>query len=306
LLEWLVLSLRGDHIGARGAMQNVVALAPAADVAWLQLAIDNVETARPEEALRALDHIAPEAEFGEAWPSYWATRIEALHLLGDHARELKVTRDGLKRHPETGILLNYELRALAALGRVDEVLRAIDAGAARTPDPDATIRQAARELVAHGHSAQGAALLKRQKQQYETRSDSMRATRAQRAGLARTLYLLDERERARSMYDSLLTELPGCIGCRAALGVLAARSGNRVEALKHDKVLEQVSKPFLFGAVQLMRARIAVALGETSRATALVNEAFAAGAEYDVLTHADTDLAVVRPDSLYRSFARVR
>jgi hypothetical protein len=85
-------------------MSEIVRLIPSAELAWLQLAIDNVETARPREALDALDHIDLSAEFTEGWASYWATRVEALHLLGDHSRELAVAREGLKRHPELRVL----------------------------------------------------------------------------------------------------------------------------------------------------------------------------------------------------------
>ena len=59
-------------------------------MAWLQLAIDNVETARPREALAALDHVKETADLTEGWASVWATHAEALHLLGDHERELAV------------------------------------------------------------------------------------------------------------------------------------------------------------------------------------------------------------------------
>ena len=47
-------------------------------------------------------------------------------------------------------------------------------------------------------------------------------------------------------------------------------------------------------------------MGDVTRAATLVNDAFAAGAELDVMTHADADLAAVRPDSIYRAFARVK
>src|SRR5688572_24914915 len=65
LLDWLRSSLDGDRIAARNAMGAVARLAPQADLAWLQLAVDNVETARPREALAALSRIDPAAAFGE-------------------------------------------------------------------------------------------------------------------------------------------------------------------------------------------------------------------------------------------------
>jgi len=311
LLEWLTLSLRGDRIGARAAMQIVVALAPKADLAWLQLAIDNVETARPSEALIALDHIDVNADFGEGWVAYWATRIEALHLLGEHARELAVARDGLSRHPELRVLAVYELRALAALGRVDELNARIQTLPTRTDSATATestVRQVAQELNAHGKSEAAERLLERLASSY-SRLENGSQPSSDPLSMARTYYLAGDYTKALPVYDSVFRAHPRCLDCIGMLGVMAARRGDRVTAELHARALSEkdiTTRRYQFGRAFVWRARIANLLGDRSSAASLLSAAFANGFEYDVMMHTDPDLARLNPDSIYRAFALVR
>lgn len=311
LLEWLTLSLRGDRIGARAVMQTVVALAPRADLAWLQLAIDNVETARPSEALSALEHIDVNADFGEGWASYWATRIEALHLMGEHGRELAVARDGLSRHPELRVLAVYELRALAALGRVDELNARIQTLPTKTDSAAATesiVRQVAQELNAHGRSEAAERLLKRLANSY-SRLENGSQPGSDPLSVARTYYLAGDYAKAFPVYDSVFRSHPRCVDCIGTLGVVAARRGDRSTAELHARALsakDVTTRRYQFGRDLLWRARIANMLGDRSSAASLLTEAFANGLEYDVMMHTDPDLARLDIDSIYRAFALVR
>jgi hypothetical protein len=309
LLEWINHSLRGDRVAARASMEAVTMLAPSAELAWLQLAVDNVETARPREALAALDHIDPESDFGEAWPSYWATRLEALHILGEHRREVDVAREALRRHPDLGVLVGYELRALAAAGRTREVEEGVQRLAAHASggdtDPLTTLRQVALELHAHGSAAAARATLGAVRSWYEARPMNARSTIEWQSGYGRTLYLTDDRAGARGIYDSLSRAHPRCLDCVGAIGVLAARDRDTATVRTTLAVLAAADGPFLLGRNVLWQSRIAAALGDTGRAAVLLHAAFSAGVEFDVMTHADMELARIRPDSVYRRFARI-
>lgn len=308
LLEWIELSLRGDRIGARGAMRAITQLVPSSDLAWLQLAIDNVETGRPADALDALDHIDRDAAFGDAWPSYWATRAEALHIAGDHEHELAVVRDGLRRHPEMRVLENYELRALAALGRVHDVEEGVRALASAPGsggvDRATTMRQVAQELAAHGQPAAARAMYDRVRELYASASRRDSVPLATQVGLASTLFLADDRAGARAAFEALRRQYPHCLDCNGALAVLAARDGDRAFADSVASRLARARGPYLFGRQYLWQARIVAALGRVPEASRILNTAFDAGSEFDVLTHADPDLRRLRPDSIYRVFAR--
>ena len=306
LLEWTRRSLAGDRFGARAAMQEVVALAPSADLAWLQLAIDNVETARPKEALDALEHIDPQVDRGHGWAALWATRIEALHLLGDHGRELSVARVGLALHPELRVLRNYELRTLAALGRTSELnaeLR-VRAGVADSGTTGETmIRQVALELRAHGYEDAARDLLRKLAASY-LQLEGARGHEASALSVARTYYLVGEDAKATAIYDSVYRRHPSCSDCAGVLGVLAARRGDRTAADRYSQTLGNAERsPFQFGRALLWRSRIAGTLGDRTGASALLVAAFQEGLEFDVMTHADPDLLAIRPDSIYRAFA---
>jgi hypothetical protein len=239
LLEWTKRSLAGDRFGARASMQEVVALAPRADLAWLQLAVDNVETARPREALDALDHIDPEVDRGQGWVAYWATRIEALHLLGDHAKELAVSRQGLAQHPELRVLRNYELRALAALGRIAELnaeLRVPSADSGVTGE--SMIRQVALELRAHGHESASRDLLEKLIASYSQVEGALEH-RGRPLSAARTYYLAGDDAKATAIYDSVYRRHPDCSDCAGVLGVLAARRGDREAIERYSRTLVQ-------------------------------------------------------------------
>jgi hypothetical protein len=83
-------------------------------------------------------------------------------MLGEHDRELTAARRARKQYPDLLTTLEFEARALAALGRVDEVSRLLDQAGNFTPgsasinDPGLTAGLLAiwsgLELLAHGDS----------------------------------------------------------------------------------------------------------------------------------------------------------
>jgi len=306
LLDWLARSLSGDRLGARSSMQALAEAAPDADLAWLQLAIDDIKTARPLSALAALDRVSPTG--GDGWPAYWATRADAYHMVGDFQRELDAGREGLRLHPNLRVLVTYEVRALAALGRLTEVDSIVallsEQPAANGTDVTTTMRLAALELAAHGNAAAAAPLLRRALAWYDARPTGERATVGHLAGRGRTLYLLDDREGARAAYEALLREHPGCLDCVGALGVLSARERNSAGAARAAATLSAAARPYLFGRHRLWLARMDATLERRASAVARLTGAYASGAEFDVQTHVDPDLRAVGPERVYRAFVR--
>jgi hypothetical protein len=167
-----------------------------------------------------------------------------------------------------------------------------------------TMRQTALELRAHGFPREADGVLATAIDWYARHARSDSATLGFRFARARTLFLADDRTPARAAYRALLDSLPRCLDCAGMLGVLAARDGNRREADSVSRVLAGDSRPYLYGRPLMWQARIASALGESARAANLVRAAFVAGFEFDVLTHADPDLARVNPDSIFRRLVR--
>lgn len=190
---------------------------------------------------------------------FWATRAEALHLFGDHERELAVVREGMTRHPELRVLVSYELRALAALGRTGELEAAMRSLAADAP---AMMRQVAQELAAHGRADVARVVLRRTRAWYEASPESERASLDYQVGYARTLFLSDDRAAARKAFESLLRAYPRCLDCIGSIGVLAARDHHTATADSTVARLATSTRPFLFGRHLLWSARIAGARGD--------------------------------------------
>jgi hypothetical protein len=296
LLEWLERSVARDRPGAFAAMEELTAVAPELEMGHFQAALEAVRCNRPADALRHLAMIDPERGFSRGWASYWATRADALHMLGRHADELAHLRRGLARHPELVVLRDYELRALAALGRTGEVARRIDAYAVIPArggwEPATGILHAAAELQAHGHAAAARDAFARGVAIARARAAAHPGDGAAQGALAGALYTARMDAEARRVLDRLAAEHSPCRGCVGARGVLSARAGDRAGALRADAELAaRVRTP----GPLLWRARIAAALGDRPGAATLVREAVARGYAYDGTTHADPELGRLFP-----------
>jgi hypothetical protein len=295
MLVWLERSVARDRAGALAAMEELTGAAPELEMGHFQAALEAVRCNRPAIALRHLDAIDPERGFSAGWASYWATRADALHMLGRHADELSHVRRGLERHPELAVLRDYELRALAALGRTGEVARLLDEYAVIPTrggwDPATAMLHAGMELRAHGHAAAARQAFRRAVAAAHARAAAAPGDADAQATLVEVLYVTDDPEAGR-MLTRLSADRARCAGCQGALGVLAARAGDRAASARAAAALAaRGPKP---GAL-LWRARIAAALGERTAAAALVREAVARGFAYDGLTHADTELGALFP-----------
>jgi len=295
ILAWLERSVARDRAGAFAAMEELTSAAPELEMGHFQAALEAVRCNRPGDALRHLDAIDPERGFSAAWPSYWATRAEALHMLGRHGDELAHLRRGMQRHPELAVLRDYELRALAALGRTDEVMRRLDEYAVIPArggwDPATAMLHAGMELRAHSHPADARQAFRRAVAAARARATAEPGDASARARLAEALYIAND-PGAGPMFARISAERAGCLGCRAALGVLAARAGDRAAAAHADA--ELAARPPGAG-VLLWRARIAAARGDRAAAAALVREAVARGYPYGGLTHAGPELGSLFP-----------
>ena len=81
---------------------------------------------RPREAVKALSMLDPEGIWMKDWHYYWSVLTFAYHMLGRHRTELKQARRARRQFPESWIILICELRALSALGRIEEIERLVD------------------------------------------------------------------------------------------------------------------------------------------------------------------------------------
>jgi DNA-binding SARP family transcriptional activator len=295
--------LAGDRDGALRAARRMTELTPGSQFI-IGHAAQAVWANRPREArdvLRRLDPM-PGLLPGYAAEDFLAT---ARHMLGEHRQELRGARQARLHYPELRTL-GWEVRALAALGRVDEVERLLGESLALPPQPGLTaadvLRSTAAELSAHGHAEAAARTWEEAIAWYARRPGAEQAHH--RRALARTLYEAGRWTEARALFEDLAAEHPGNVQLLGHLGALAARRGDRAEAERISTALAASLQPYLRGGHTLWRARVAAQLGEHEQALHLLREAFSQGQPYGAWVHTDPDLIPLRHLSSFRQLVR--
>jgi serine/threonine protein kinase/tetratricopeptide (TPR) repeat protein len=280
----------GDRMKALDAMRKAAKIAPASYA--YNWGLDAFRVNRPKEAIEAFK-TEPDQE--QQWLPYWGFFTASYHVLGEHEKELEIAKQGRKRFPNSFSSLNYEVRALAALGKIGEVKKLIEESLTLTKPgstagtPGGTMRTAGEELRAHGYADAAMTILDQAIQWYRSRPveemDSLR-----RLAYGRALYNSRRWEEAKSIFEELAKESPDNIGYQGYLGFIAARQGDRGKALKISEWLKNLKQPYLFGGHVYYRACIAAILGEKDEAVTLLKESFMQGNNYSLDFHRDFDL----------------
>ncbi len=304
--DYLRANLTGDLEAAVRAADELFRLHPAR---WAYgVAYQANRTNRPGRAVEVfpLADLAVRAN----WKDYWSVYANAYHMLGDHQQELETARRGRERHPRSLSLLNTEVIALAALGRVDDANALVKEGFAIPPEPGWVpggfrTAVAALEYRAHGHPAAARAAIDRAIEWYRSRS----VEEADPYDRGRVLYWGERWDEARTVFDSLLAANPDNINYLGYLGTTLARLGNRDHAIAIDSQLaasDHSVSPFEWGLQARWRAHIAAVLGEKERAVRLLRQAYREGSAYDITLHRDIDFENLRDYAPFEDFMRPR
>jgi tetratricopeptide (TPR) repeat protein len=240
----------------------------------------------------------PEGIWMKDWPQYWSIMTGAYHMLGRYREELKQARRGRRQFPEVIWLLWHEVRALAALGRIEEIDELIDqslnvksdkwpAGrnitAREIYNPGWLMNRAGQELRVHGFPKGSLQMFDRAVQWLQARPDEEKATKICREQLAYAYYGVGRWPGARILAEGLLKEDPENVNYLRMCGALASKRGDREEALRISKRLEEIKRPYLWGLPAYHRACIASLLGEKEAAVRLLREAVSQGMYYGYL-----------------------
>jgi serine/threonine-protein kinase len=294
-LDWLMAGLRGDHMAG---------LEAARARGGLDVGVQALRANRPAEAVDALT--TGEDVSGHYFQ--WLALTEAYHVLGDFRRELAEARRGRRAHPERLRMLDAELRALAALGRIRDVEHGLDASLLLPVEEVITqahlIRSAAAELRAHGSHEASLEIASRAVEWFRSRPAAETRTWAHRSGLAIAHYQGEDWEESRALFQALASENTHDLDVQGFLGSLAARTGDRVEAGRISDRLDGFSHPYDYGAVSLRQARIASLLGQREQAMVLLRDAFARGLPFTVFLHTDMDLEPLHGYPAYEELMR--
>lgn len=295
-LDWLVAGLSGDRVAA---LRAVRARGIARDIAD-----EALRSNRPYETIEILSKM-------EDLPAFyfrWLTLMEALHMVGDYSKELIEARRARAAYPDRLMMLNNELRALAASGRIDEVDRGLDESLLLPSqgeiDAWGLLLNVAAELRAHGDRDNSIRLAERALQWLASRPDDEAATIGFRVRRALALYSAERWQTAGELFEELSAVIPHDVNIQGFLGVLAARRGDRDEALRISSQLEGMADPYDFGRDVYWQACVAAQLGELDRAMVLLREAYARGRIFNPLLHRDFDLEPLHGSPPFEDFLK--
>lgn len=263
---------------------------------------------RPRRAVRFLESMDPSRGPMTRWPAYWRVYGRALHLLRDYEAELEVIHRGLREFREPEQLIAALLPPLAALGRMPALRNAVERGEETgLVNRGYLLRAAARELRAHGHGEAADLYLEEALEWYA--EHPARERQVLREGIAATLYMAGRYDSAATLYRALLEDAaPPVDGprrdrqieLRGRLGTLAARRGDTAGVRAVEAWLAALASPYLFGAPDLWRARIAAISGDHHQAVALLTTALEQ-ANYSSWVHTDPDLLLLRDHPGYQA-----
>ncbi len=296
-LDWQLAGLRGDRAAALDAARARGVLA--------DLGVEAFRFNRPYEAIEALRPVTDWPEFGFNYFK-WTTLMEAFHAVGDYQQELTEARRARELYPDRMLMLSNEVRALAALGRIDEVDRLVGESLRLPIEGGITTGHVmgivAGELRAHGYRAASRRVTARHLDWFDSRPAYEKESIPYRVGRAQTLYSAERWDEARSLFEELAAELPRDVNVQGYLGTLAARLGDREEALRTSDQLVGMAGPHDFGRDIYWQACIAAQLGELERAMVLLRESYARGRVFSLRLHLDTDLEPLHGYPPYEEF----
>ncbi len=264
----------------------------------------------PQEAVEALAGYDPNLE----WRSdeeylHWDYLTQSLHLLGDYERELREARRGREQSPRQMVLLGAEARALAALGRVEEVSGLLHEAPSLPGDATRTAIMAGRELRAHG-SAEGARQIFRW---------ALERTRGQVPGKDGTngnewrnaveaAYGAEEWREAHRRAQGWLEAFPEEIDAVGMVGVTAARLSDSALALETVEKLVDMPRPGFAGRSAgcnlLWGARILALLGRPDEAMDFLESSVDHGLRFGVYLHRIPDLNLLRQREDFQAMMR--
>jgi DNA-binding SARP family transcriptional activator/TolB-like protein len=291
---------RSYHAALRGAE-----IAPNT-ILHFDLARELLAQHRPAEALRVFLDMDPTRGELRGYAVYWVKRTEAHHLVGDYRGELDAARTARALMPDYANALRLEIRALTALGRTTEAMRLLDGYMSGPggghPQAGPIMGAISLELRAHGHAALSATVDRRAIEWLEW----YRARTGNTLHLADTYYQAGMWQEAAELIHARASSRPGDIGLHGRMGLLAARTGDLVEAARIDRRLAEVDAPYLLGMNSLWRARIAAVRGERELAVELIRNAFAEGHSWWLDLHYDIDFESLRDYPPFQELIRPR
>jgi DNA-binding SARP family transcriptional activator/tetratricopeptide (TPR) repeat protein len=256
----------------------------------------------PGAALAATDRYDPYLEWRrDEAHFYWRYRTDALHMLGEFEAELDEARLGRDRFPNRLDLLLSEVRALAALGRIEEIWDRLHQARA-LPDTHASVAVVAgTELRAHGHLDSSRDVFNRAAEWLKDglAGDGLDST--EQHYLAEALYGAERWAEAREVSMSLLADSPEDLSALGMVGLTGARLGDSALASGVIDRLSGMSRRDAPGEHRYLMASISAVLDEPDEAMRMLYGAFREGFPHGLRLHRDMNFESLREREDFRA-----
>ena len=223
-------------------------------------------------------------------------------MLGQHERELEVARHAVASFPRQRAPVVSLARALAALGRTDELVELVEES---FPDNEARqvrlASEASFELRAHGskHAAREMA-----ERTLARSPPTLGIELKTRWYLVDLMWVAERPDDALASFGDLASAHPDDVTFVGSFGAAAAHLGDRQTAQSASRRLEELASPELYGKDDYWRACIAAGLGDREEAVEHLRAALRAGHRFSITFHRNPFLDPLRGFEDFEEFLR--
>lgn len=263
---------------------------------------------RPGAALDALLHVDPDRGWMRNAYEYWYVRCAARHMLEDFEGELADANIGEKQYPANFSVISCKVRALAAMGRGNDIDKVLDAAAGMaahtTWELGSPYSIAASEAEMHGHKEIAAKARQRTINWVNALPPEKKRSEPPMFGPAWVLFNAGAWKELDERVQEFRKLEPAESRWIVFQGLIAAHNGDRKVAMSVDSLLQSLTQRSLDRKPKGMpvpltlfhRAEIAALLGDRDRAIDLLGSAFANRLRYNIYVHSDPSFASLWKD----------
>ena len=265
--------LHDDLAGTERAGRAMVRLAPKSPFAAYIWAIGERWSGHPRLADSIFATLDPDGGVMRGRIYLLEHHALALHALGAYDRELAISRKERPQYPNRLLPYEGEMRALAALGKAEDISALVPTLLTLQPDlgwtPAQLLAVTVFELRAHDHAAAADALSVRLLAWLASRPAPVASSPDGKSDRAEALIAAHKWTELQSLADSMVKEQPTSLLALRLQGVALGMRGHRDQARQIVSGIEHSGRKFYFGEDRRLRAFIAAVVSDKEMANAL-------------------------------------